>query len=58
VQPEQAKTDELPGVEFPIRGKIKGSSWHTHQKIDYGYLLTIGIRFFGSLTGVVLENYY
>ncbi|MFM7408525.1 MAG: ATP-binding protein [Cuspidothrix sp.] len=58
VPPEQAKIDELPTIEFPSRGKLKASSWHIHQKIGYGYLLAIGIGFFGSLTGLVLANYY
>jgi signal transduction histidine kinase len=58
VSHEEAKTDELPTIEFPTGGKLKATSWHIHQKIGYGYLLAIGIGFFGSLTGLVLANYY
>ncbi len=50
--------DELPTIEFPSRGKLKASSWRIHQKIGYGYFLAIGIGFFGSLTGLVVANYY
>ncbi|GAX43074.1 integral membrane sensor signal transduction histidine kinase HepK [Tolypothrix sp. NIES-4075] len=50
--------DELPTIEFPSRGKLKASSWRIHQKIGYGYFLAIGIGFFGSLTGLVIANYY
>lgn len=51
-------TDELPTIEFPSRGKLKASSWRIHQKIGYGYFVAIGIGFFGSLTGLVIANYY
>ena len=50
--------EELPTIEFPSRGKLKASSWHIHQKIGYGYFLAIGIGFFGSLTGLIIANYY
>ncbi len=33
-------------------------TWHIHQKIGYGYFVAIGIGFFGSLTGLVIANYY
>ena len=56
---DQLSTDEeLPTIEFPSRGKLKASSWHIHQKIGYGYFLAIGIGFFGSLTGLIIANYY
>ncbi len=55
---EQNSTDELPTLEFPSRGKLKASSWRIHQKIGYGYFLAIGIGLFGSLTGLVIANYY
>jgi signal transduction histidine kinase len=55
---EESKPDELPTIEFPSRGKLKASSWRIHQKIGYGYFVAIGIGFFGSLTGLVLANYY
>jgi len=58
VSPEEPNTDELPTIEFPSRGKLKAGSWLIHQKIGYGYLVAIGIGFFGSLTGLVLANYY
>ncbi|MEC4812385.1 MAG: HAMP domain-containing sensor histidine kinase [Scytonema sp. PMC 1069.18] len=58
VSAEQPSTDELPTIEFPSRGKLKASSWRIHQKIGYGYFLAIGIGFFGSLTGLVIANYY
>jgi signal transduction histidine kinase len=34
------------------------SSWRFHQKIGYGYFLAIGIGFFGSITGLVIADYY
>lgn len=58
VSAEEPSTDELPTIEFPSRGKLKASSWRIHQKIGYGYFVAIGIGFFGSLTGLVLANYY
>ena len=58
VSAEQPLTDELPTIEFPSRGKLKASSWRIHQKIGYGYFLAIGIGFFGSLSGLVIANYY
>ncbi|AFZ25628.1 signal transduction histidine kinase [Cylindrospermum stagnale PCC 7417] len=58
VPAEEPSTDELPTIEFPSRRKLKASSWRIHQKIGYGYFVAIGIGFFGSLTGLVLANYY
>jgi signal transduction histidine kinase len=58
VPAEKPATDELPTIEFPSRGKLKASSWRIHQKIGYGYFVAIGIGFFGSLTGLVIANYY
>ncbi|MEH2375022.1 sensor histidine kinase [Nostoc sp.] len=58
VSAEETSTDELPTIEFPSRGKLKASSWRIHQKIGYGYFVAIGIGFFGSLTGLVIANYY
>jgi signal transduction histidine kinase len=58
VSAEERSTDELPTIEFPSRGKLKASSWRIHQKIGYGYFVAIGIGFFGSLTGLVIANYY
>lgn len=55
---QEPKIDELPTIEFPSRGKLKASSWRIHQKIGYGYFVAIAIGFFGSLTGLVLANYY
>jgi signal transduction histidine kinase len=58
VSAEEPSIDELPTIEFPSRGKLKASSWRIHQKIGYGYFVAIGIGFFGSLTGLVIANYY
>ncbi|MDP5017238.1 MAG: ATP-binding protein, partial [Dolichospermum sp.] len=58
MSPEEPTSDELPTIEFPSRGKLKAGSWRIHQKIGYGYLVAIAIGFFGSLTGLVLANYY
>ncbi|WP_017651925.1 sensor histidine kinase [Fortiea contorta] len=55
---EEPFIDELPTIEFPSRGKLKASSWRIHQKIGYGYFVAIGIGFFGSLTGLVVANYW
>ncbi len=55
---EEPSKNELPTIEFPSRGKLKASSWRIHQKIGYGYFVAIGIGFFGSLTGLVIANYY
>jgi len=55
---EEPSIDELPTIEFPSRGKLKASSWRIHQKIGYGYFVAIGIGFFGSLTGLVVANFY
>ena len=58
VSEEEPSIDELPTIEFPSRGRLKASSWRIHQKIGYGYFVAIGIGFFGSLTGLVIANYY
>jgi len=58
VPEQEPSTDELPTIEFPSSGKLKASSWRIHQKIGYGYFVAIGIGFFGSLTGLVIANYY
>jgi signal transduction histidine kinase len=58
VPEEEPSIDELPTIEFPSSGKLKASSWRIHQKIGYGYFVAIGIGFFGSLTGLVVANYY
>ncbi|MBW4632636.1 MAG: HAMP domain-containing protein [Iphinoe sp. HA4291-MV1] len=58
VSADQISTDELPTIEFPSSGKFKASSWRIHQKIGYGYFLAIGIGFLGSLTGLVISNFY
>ncbi|MBD2410900.1 two-component sensor histidine kinase [Nostoc calcicola FACHB-389] len=58
VSASEPSTDELPTIEFPSQGKLKASSWRIHQKIGYGYFVAIGIGFFGSLTGLVIANYY
>ncbi|CEJ46494.1 sensor histidine kinase [Umezakia ovalisporum] len=55
---EEPSKNELPTIEFPSRGKLKATSWRIHQKIGYGYFVAIGIGFFGSLTGLVIANYY
>ncbi|KAB8334536.1 HAMP domain-containing protein [Scytonema tolypothrichoides VB-61278] len=58
VSAQEPSTDELPTIEFPSPGKFKASSWRIHQKIGYGYFLAIGIGFLGSLTGLVISNFY
>ncbi|MBU7582756.1 MAG: HAMP domain-containing protein [Nostoc sp. TH1S01] len=58
VPAEDSSSEELPTIEFPSSGKLKASSWRIHQKIGYGYFVAIGIGFFGSLTGLVIANYY
>jgi signal transduction histidine kinase len=40
------------------RWKPKAGSWRIHQKIGYGYFLAIGIGFSGSLTGLLIADYY
>ncbi|NMF61566.1 sensor histidine kinase [Brasilonema octagenarum] len=58
VSAQEPSTDELPTIEYPSRRKLKASSWRIHQKIGYGYFLAIGIGFLGSLTGLVISNFY
>jgi len=36
----------------------KIGSWGIHQKIGRGYLLAIGIGFFGSMSGLVIADYH
>lgn len=45
-------------LKFPSRWKPHPGSWRIHQKIGYGYFLAIGIGFLGSLTGLVIADYY
>src|SRR4028118_666444 len=45
-------------LKFPSRWKPKVGSWRIHQKIGYGYFLAIGIGFVGSLTGLIVADYY
>ncbi|MEA5616959.1 ATP-binding protein [Cronbergia sp. UHCC 0137] len=53
-----SSSEELSTGEFSVQGKLHSSSWRIHQKIGYGYFMAIAIGFFGSLTGLVLANYY
>jgi signal transduction histidine kinase len=55
---EKPLTHQLSTIEIPSPGKLKATSWRIHQKIGYGYFIAIGIGFFGSLTGLVIANYY
>ncbi|MFB8788694.1 MAG: HAMP domain-containing sensor histidine kinase [Potamolinea sp.] len=45
-------------LKFPSFGKARVGSWRIHHKIGYGYFLAIGIGFLGSLTGLVIADYY
>ncbi len=45
-------------IKFPSSWKSTTSSWRFHQKIGYGYFLAIGIGVLGSLTGLVVADYY
>lgn len=44
--------------EFIRRCKARVSSWRIHQKIGFGYFLAIGIGFAGSMTGLVVADYF
>ncbi|HEY9744428.1 MAG TPA: ATP-binding protein [Coleofasciculaceae cyanobacterium] len=44
--------------KFPSRWNLRSGSWRIHQKIGYGYFLAIGIGSLGSLTGLVIADYY
>ncbi len=44
--------------EFIRRWKARVSSWRIQQKIGYGYFLAIGIGFIGSMTGLVVADYF
>jgi signal transduction histidine kinase len=44
--------------KFPSSWKPTTSSWRFHQKIGYGYFLAIGIGCLGSLTGLIIADYY
>ncbi|MBD2461392.1 HAMP domain-containing protein [Oscillatoria sp. FACHB-1407] len=62
----------LRGEQEPATGRSTGRSpsdkasqtsvcprsWKIHQKIGYGYLLSIGIGFLGSITGMLIADYY
>lgn len=45
-------------LKVPFLGKAKVDSWQIYKKIGYGYFLAIGIGFLGSLTGLVIADYY
>lgn len=49
---------DVPILKFPLLWKPKTSTWRIHQKIGYGYFLAIGIGFFGSLTGMLVADYF
>lgn len=49
--------DSLPLKIFQTLSPKIGS-WGIHQKIGGGYFLAIGIGFFGSLSGLVVADYY
>ncbi|MBW4547104.1 MAG: HAMP domain-containing protein [Symplocastrum torsivum CPER-KK1] len=51
-------SNEFPTSELTSRWKPKAGSWRIHQKIGYGYFLAIGIGFIGSLTGLIIADYY
>lgn len=48
----------LNSLKFPSCWKSKPGSWRIHHKIGYGYFLAIGIGFFGSLTGMLVADYF
>jgi len=49
---------KLQTLKSSSRWKAKAGSWRIHQKIGYGYFLAIGIGFLGSLTGLLIADYY
>ncbi|MBD2016466.1 HAMP domain-containing protein [Microcoleus sp. FACHB-53] len=49
---------DFPVLKFPLLWKPKTSTWRIHQKIGYGYFLAIGIGFFGSLSGMLVADYF
>ena len=48
----------FPTSELTSRWKPKVGSWRIHQKIGYGYFLAIGIGFIGSVSGLIIADYY
>ncbi len=49
---------QLVTLNIPSPWKQKISSWRIHHKIGYGYFLAIGIGFFGSLSGMLIADYF
>jgi len=49
---------KFPTSELTSRWKPKVGSWRIHQKIGYGYFLAIGIGFIGSVSGLIIADYY
>ncbi|MDX2216008.1 MAG: ATP-binding protein [Oculatellaceae cyanobacterium bins.114] len=54
---------EKPAIERSPSNKMAQTSvylhsWKIHQKIGYGYLVSIGIGFLGSITGMLIADYY
>lgn len=52
------RSTESRSLIFSSGGKSIARSWRIHQKIGYGYFLAIGIAVSGSLTGLVIADYY
>ncbi|MEG4838493.1 ATP-binding protein [Microcoleus sp. B9-D4] len=60
VNKKKAKDNLVENLSLKIRESLpsKIGGLPIHQKIGYGYLLAIGIGFFGSLSGLVIADYY
>ncbi|MEG4849482.1 HAMP domain-containing sensor histidine kinase [Microcoleus sp. B5-D4] len=60
VNKKKAKDNLVEKLSLKIRESLpsKIGGLPIHQKIGYGYLLAIGIGFFGSLSGLVIADYY
>lgn len=49
---------ESRNIKFPSSWKPTRRPWRIHQKIGYGYFLAIGIAFLGSISGLIIADYY
>lgn len=51
-------SDQSGNLQLGAPWKSSVRPWRIHQKIGYGYFLALAIGFFGSMTGMIIADYF
>ncbi|MCT7950587.1 HAMP domain-containing histidine kinase [Ancylothrix sp. C2] len=51
-------SEQSNNLQFGAPWKSSVRPWRIHQKIGYGYFLALAIGFFGSMTGMIIADYF